>query len=102
MNPEENTYVRDHNARADPLFTFKTITVAALQDILAQLPGDAVVVVARDATDGHDICSPLADVEEGWYFPTAGESTPIGRDANGNVHEPRPGDLYAVLLRPAH
>jgi hypothetical protein len=40
------------------------------------------------------------DVEEGWYFPAAGESAPLGRDADGNVHEPGPRDLYAVLLRP--
>jgi hypothetical protein len=102
VNPEENTYVRDQNARVDPLFTLGMITVAGLREILADLPDDAVVVVARDATGGHDICSPLADVDEGWYFPTAGESAPIGRDVDGNVHEPGPRDLYAVLLRPAH
>jgi hypothetical protein len=45
--------------------------------------------------------APLADVEEGWYFPADGESAPLGRDADGNVHEPGPRDLYAVLLRPA-
>jgi hypothetical protein len=96
--PDENTYVRDQNAQVDPLFTIGTITVAGLRDILADLPDDAVVVVAGDGDD----CSPLADVEEGWYFPAAGESAPLGRDADGNVHEPGPRDLYAVLLRPAH
>ncbi|HEX8627394.1 MAG TPA: hypothetical protein VF755_04410 [Catenuloplanes sp.] len=99
MGPDENTYVRDQNARADPLSTLGTITVAELRDILADLPDDAVVVVARDGEGGHD-CAPLADVEEAWYFPGAGESAPLGRDADGNVHEPGPGDLYAVLLRP--
>ena len=98
MSQDENTYVRDQNARADPIFTLGTITVAGLRDILADLPDDAIVVVAGDAADGDD-CAPLADVEEGWYFPAAGESAPIGRDADGNVHEPGPGDLYAVLLR---
>jgi hypothetical protein len=97
VDPEENTYVRDQNARVDPLFTLGAITVAGLRGILAELPDDAVVVVARD---GEDECSPLADVEEGWYFPAAGESAPLGRDADGNVHEPGPRDLYAVLLRP--
>ncbi|MFI5916570.1 hypothetical protein [Dactylosporangium sp. NPDC051541] len=96
MSEDENTYVRDHNARADPMFTLGAITVAALRDILADLPGDAVVVVAGDGAD----CSPLADVEEGWYFPAVGDSAPLGRDAEGNIHEAGPGDLYAVLLRP--
>ena len=99
MGPDENTYVRDQNTRVDPLFTLGTITVAGLREILADLPDDAVVVVARDAAAG-DECSPLADVEEGWYFPAAGQSAPLGRDGDGNVHEPGPRDLYAVLLRP--
>jgi hypothetical protein len=99
VSPDENTYVRDQNARVDPIFTLGTITVAGLRDILADLPDDAVVVVAKDGAGGDD-CSPLADVEESWYFPAAGESAPLGRDANGNVHEPGPRDLYAVLLRP--
>lgn len=97
--PEDNTYVRDQNARVDPLLTFGTITVAELRDILADLPGEAVVVVGQDET-GRDNCSPLTDVEEVWYFPSAGESAPLGRDADGNVHEPGSRDLYAVLLRP--
>ena len=100
MSEEENTYVRDQNARVDPMFTIGTITVAELRAILADMPDDAVVVVARDTAGGDD-CSPLADVEEGWYFPAAGDSAPLGRDADGNVHEPGPRDLYAVLLRPA-
>ena len=99
MDPDENTYVRDQNSRVDPMLTLGTITVAGLRDILADLPDHAVVVVARDAGGGDD-CSPLADVEEGWYFPGAGLTAPIGRDADGNVHEPGPRDLYAVLLRP--
>ncbi len=99
MDPDENTYVRDQNARVDPLLTLGTITVAALRDLLVDLPNDAVVVVARDAAMTDD-CSPLADVEEGWYFPATGQSAPLGRDADGNVHEPGPRDLYAVLLRP--
>ena len=97
---EENTYVRDQNARVDPMLSLGTITVAGLRDILADMPDEAVVVVARDGSDGDD-CSPLADVEEAWYFPTARECVPLGRDADGNVHEPGPRDLYAVLLRPA-
>jgi hypothetical protein len=100
VNPDENTYVRDQNASVDPIFTLGTITVAGLRDMLADLPDDAVVVVTRDATG--DACSPLADVEEGWYFPAVGESAALGRDADGNVHEPSPRDLYAVLLRPTH
>jgi hypothetical protein len=99
VDPDENTYVRDQNARLDPMLTLGTITVAGLRDILADLPGDAVVVVAGDGAGGDD-CSPLADVEEGWYFPRTGESAPLGRDGDGNVHEPGPHDLYAVLLRP--
>ncbi|MFI7541974.1 hypothetical protein [Actinoplanes sp. NPDC049599] len=95
MHPEENTYVRDQNARVDPLLTLGTITVAGLREILADLPDEAVVVVA-----GEDGVSPLADVEEGWYFPAAGDAAPLGRDADGNVHEPGPRDLYAVLLHP--
>ncbi|WP_250003182.1 hypothetical protein [Actinoplanes sp. M2I2] len=97
--PEDNTYVRDQNARVDPMFTLGTITVAELRTILADLPGEAVVVVGPDEA-GEDDCSPLADVEEVWYLPTAGESVPLGRDADGNVHEPGSRDLYAVLLRP--
>jgi hypothetical protein len=97
---EENTYVRDQNARVDPMLTLGAITVAGLRDILADMPDEAVVVVARDGSDG-DECSPLADVEEAWYFPIAGDSAPLGRDSNGNVHEPGPRDLYAILLRPA-
>ena len=100
MSHEGNSYVRDQNARVDPMLTLGTITVAELRDILADLPDDAVVVVAKDGAVTDD-CSPLADVEEGWYFPAAGESAPLGRDADGNVHEPGPHDLYAVLLRPA-
>jgi hypothetical protein len=99
VSPDENTYVRDQNARVDPMFTLGTITVAGLRELLADLPDDAIVVVARDGPGGDD-CSPLADVEEGWYFPAAGESAPLGRDADGNVHEPGPRDVYAVLLRP--
>ncbi|MEV8507063.1 hypothetical protein AB0368_19935 [Actinoplanes sp. NPDC051475] len=98
MSPDENTYVRDQNARVDPMLTLGTITVAGLRDILADLPGDAVVVVAGDGAS--DDCSPLSDVEECWYFPADGESAPLGRDADGNVHEPGSRDLYAVLLRP--
>jgi hypothetical protein len=99
VSPEGNSYVRDQNARVDPMLTLGTITVADLRNILADLPDDAVVVVARDEA-GADDSSPLADVEEGWYFPAVGESAPLGRDADGNVHEPGPHDLYAVLLRP--
>jgi hypothetical protein len=99
VSPEENTYVRDQNARVDPLLTLGTITVAELRGILADLPGEAVVVVAGDGADG-EVCAPLADVEEGWYFPAAGQCAPLGRDADGNVHEPGSRDLYAVLLRP--
>lgn len=97
--PEDNTYVRDQNARVDPMLTFGTITVAELRNILADLPDEAVVVVGQDETEGGH-CSPLADVEEVWYFPAAGESTSLGRDGDGNVHEPGSRDLYAVLLRP--
>lgn len=98
MSHDENTYVRDQNARVDPIFTLGAITVGGLREILTDLPDDAVVVVAGDAGG----CSPLADVEEGWYFPATGDSAPLGRDADGNVHEPGPGDLYAALLRPTH
>lgn len=100
MSDDENTYVRDQNARADPLFTIGAITVAGLRDLLAELPGDAVVVVAGP-DPGDDGGTPLADVEECWYFPRSRQSAPLGRDGDGNVHEPAPGDLYAVLLRPA-
>lgn len=96
MSHDENTFVREQNARVDPIFTLGAITVAGLRDILADLPDEAVVVVAGDGAD----CSPLADVEEVWYFPAAGDVAPLGRDADGNVHEPGPGDLYAVLLCP--
>ena len=100
MGPEENTYVRDQNARVDQMLPLGTISVADLRSMLADMPNEAVVVVASDAAGGDD-CLPLADVEEVWYFPTAGESAPLGRDADGNVHEPGPRDLYAVVLRPA-
>jgi hypothetical protein len=100
MSIEDNSYVRDQNARVDPMLVLGTITVAELRGILADMPAEAVVVVARDGSDG-DHCSPLADVEEAWYFPTTGESAPLGRDSDGNVHEPGPRDLYAILLRPA-
>ena len=100
MDTEENTYVRDQNARVDPMLTLGTITVVELRDILADMPDEAVVVVARDGSQGEDL-SPLVDVEEAWYFPTAGESAPLGRDADGNVHEPGPRDVYAVVLRAA-
>jgi hypothetical protein len=60
MSPDENTYVRDQNARVDPMFTLGTITVPGLRELLADLPDDAVVVVARDGLGGGD-CSPLAD-----------------------------------------
>ena len=99
MSADENTYVRDQNAGVDPLFTIGTITVSMLRDILADLPDDAVVTVGRgDAHDGE--CSPLADVQQCWYFPGAGECAPLGRDAAGNVHEPGPNDVYAILLQP--
>lgn len=100
MSTEENTYVRDQNARVDPMLSLGTITVAGLRDILADMPDEAVVVVAKDGSGG-DGCSPLADVEEAWYFPTTGDSAPLGRDFDGNVHEPGARDLYAVVLRPA-
>ena len=93
MNDRERSYVRDQNARVDPMLTLGTITVAELREILDDLPDEAVVVVAADA------CSPLADVQECWYFPASGDYAPIGRDGDGNVHEPGPRDLYAVLLQ---
>jgi hypothetical protein len=95
---DENTYVRDQNARVDPLYTIGTVTVAGLREMLADLPDEAVVVVARPEGDGGD-CSPLADVQECWYLAGAGECVPLGRDGDGNVHEPGPRDLYAVVLR---
>ena len=88
-----NSYVRDQNARVDPLFTTGTLTVAALRLALADLPDDAVVIVA-----GDDGATPLADVQECWFFPASGDYAPIGRDGDGNVHEPGPRDLYAVAL----
>jgi len=100
VSADENTYVRDQNARVDPLFTIGAVTVAGLRELLADLPGEAVVVVAHPDRDGGD-GSPLADVEECWYLPGRGEIVPLGRDGDGNVHEPGPGDLYAVVLQPA-
>ncbi len=97
---DENTYVRDQNARVDPLYTLGALTVAEVREMLADLPDDAVVVVAPPEREGVD-CSPLADVEPCWYFPRSGEYVPIGRDGDGNVHEPGPDDLYAVVLHPA-
>jgi len=97
---DENTYVRDQNGRVDPLLVLGTLTVAGLRELLADLPAAAVVVVARPDRDGVD-CAPLADVQECWYFPVSGEYAPLGRDADGNVHEPGPRDVYAVLLQPA-
>ncbi|GAA2909972.1 hypothetical protein Acy02nite_89290 [Actinoplanes cyaneus] len=99
MSPENNSYVRDQNTRVDPLLVLGTITVADLREALADMPDEAVVVLARDGADADD-CSPLADVEEAWYFPATGDSAPLGRDSDGNVHEPGPRDLYAVILRP--
>jgi hypothetical protein len=100
MSADDSSYVRDQNARVDPLFTIGALTVAGLRDLLVDLPGDAVVIVASAATDGEE-CSPLADVQECWYFPSSGEWAPVGRDGDGNVHEPGPRDLYAVLLQSA-
>jgi hypothetical protein len=94
---DENTYVRDQNARVDPLYTLGAVTVAGLREMLADLPDDAVVVVAGQSGD----CSPLADAQECWYLAGAGECVPLGRDGDGNVHEPGPRDLYAVVLQPA-
>jgi hypothetical protein len=100
MSPENNSYVRDQNTRVDPMLVLGTITVAELREALADMPDEAVVVLAGDGADA-DHCSPLADVEEAWYFPATGDSAPLGRDSDGNVHEPGPRDLYAVILRPA-
>jgi hypothetical protein len=100
MSAEETTYVRDQNARVDPMFTLGALTVATLRELLADLPDDAVVVVEHGDA-GRGDCAPLADVEECWYFPRTGESAPLGRDGDGNVHEPGPDDVYAVVLRPA-
>jgi hypothetical protein len=100
VSADENTYVRDQNARVDPLFTIGTVTVAGLRDLLAELPDEAVVVLARPERDSAD-CSPLADVQECWYLPGSGEMVPLGRDGDGNVHEPGARDLYAVVLQPA-
>lgn len=97
MNADENTYVRDQNARVDPLFTLSALTVAGLREILADLPDEAVVVVAGQSRDG----SLLADVQECWYLPRSGDCVPLGRDGDGNVHEPGPDDLYAVFLQAA-
>ena len=96
---DENSYVRDQNSRVDPLFTIGTLTVAGLRELLADLPGDAVVVVG--SPEGAGECAPLADAQECWYLAGAGECVPLGRDGDGNVHEPGPRDLYAVVLQPA-
>ncbi|GAA2568183.1 hypothetical protein GCM10010435_47510 [Winogradskya consettensis] len=103
MSSDENTYVRNQNAGVDPLYTLGTITVASLREILADLPDDAVMVVAGSSSSpsSPSACSPLADVEECWYLPVDAEFLPLGRDADGNVHEPGPRDLYAVVLHPA-
>jgi hypothetical protein len=100
MSTDDNTYVRDQNARVDPMFTIGALTVAGLRGMLADLPGDAVAIVASAAAGGEQ-CSLLADVQECWYFPSTGEWAPLGRDGNGNVHEPGSRDLYAVLLQSA-
>lgn len=100
MGVDENTFVRDQNARVDPMFTIGVLTVAGLRDILGDMPDDAVVVVANTDGGGRD-GAPLADVQECWYFPSSGEFAPIGRDGDGNIHEPGPRDLYAVVLQPA-
>jgi hypothetical protein len=100
VSADENTYVRDQNARVDPMVTIGTVTVADLRDLLADLPSDAVVVLARPERERGD-CTPLADVQECWYLPGSGECVPLGRDGDGNVHEAGPQDLYAVVLQPA-
>ena len=100
MSAEDNTYVRDQNARVDPLYTIGALTVAGLREFLNDLPDDAVVIMARPERAGVD-CSPLADVQPCWYLPRSGGFLPIGRDADGNVHEPGPYDLYAVVLQSA-
>jgi hypothetical protein len=100
VSADENTYVRDQNSRVDPLFTIGTVTVSGLRELLADLPDEAVVIVAHPDRDGGD-GSPLADVQESWYLPGSGEIVPLGRDSDGNVHEAGPRDLYAVVLQPA-
>lgn len=104
-NPTEWTAERvsAHNAAADPKNTEHTITVAKLRSMLADLPSDAVVVLAKDP-EGNGF-SPLADLGAAWYVPEctwAGEVYDIGADADGEVFEPRPGDLYAIVFEPVN
>ncbi len=81
---DENTYVRDQNARVDPLFTIGTLTVADVREMLADLPDDAVVVVAGPDGEGED-CTALADIQECWYFPRSGDYAPIGRETSADA-----------------
>jgi hypothetical protein len=81
------------------------ITVAQLRMLLADMPDDAVVVLAKDA-EGNGY-SPLAlPVEAAWYVPRstwAGDTyslTPDEAEDAYDPHEPCGDELLAVVLGP--
>lgn len=105
---------RQHNVLNRPEKTGHMVTVAQLRAALASLPDEAYVVLQKDsegngysplAVDGEDRTPAAYPV---WYVPDstwAGEVynlEPDPDEADEDRFEPRPGDLFAVVLTPVN
>lgn len=113
MSPDQTPLaqlVARYNVDLRPADVGHMVTVAQLRAALANFPDDAYVVLAKDPEgNGYSPLSINSDdtpsVEAVWYLPEctwAGEVAPIGPDGDGDIHEPRPGDLIAVCLDPVN
>ncbi|MFI7073531.1 hypothetical protein [Micromonospora sediminicola] len=99
-----NELTRATNTPTNPHTSEHHITVAGLRGILAGLPDDAVIVLAKDA-EGNGFSPLSGPVGVYWYRPEstwAGEVHPIGEDADGDVYEPDGDELIAVVLDPTN
>jgi hypothetical protein len=103
MNIKDSALAKARNAAADPQYTRHAMTVAQLRYELADIPDDAIVVLAKDS-EGNGF-SPLAALGVAWYVPEstwAGEIESMGIDEDGDTYEPGTDDLYALILDPAN
>jgi len=102
--PNIHELARTTNTSANPHTTEHDITVAQLRHILADMPDEAVVVLAKDG-EGNDFSPLSGPVGVHWYRPEstwAGEVYPIGEDADGEVYEPDGDEVIAVVLDPVN
>ena len=93
---------------ANPNRSEHHVTVAQLREALADVPDEAIVVLAKDA-EGNDF-SPLtlghlSRLRAGWYVPDStysGDMYDFGENEYGETYEPDGSELVAVTLDPTN